>query len=219
MGGYKKSRPPDPPTSKLKQRMTSLEHAVQELISGNENRAEASARSFASYGAQGIEALNQSINRSEADARWWAVRAAAEFDPAEFPKAAHLMLYGLDDPDPGVQTCAAVALRQRPTPAAIPFLIDLLSTPDQLLRRTVSDALVALEGRAVEALIQHLQTGDVQPRGKTEAVRALALIGDPQSISTLFAAWERGSQMQQHWAERGRSSMGVGMEFFDPGGS
>ncbi|MEN8241925.1 MAG: HEAT repeat domain-containing protein, partial [Chloroflexota bacterium] len=79
------------------------------------------------------------------------------------------------------------------------------------------DALVALEGRAVEALTHRFEAGDDQAIGKTEAVRALALIGDPRSISTLFAAWENGSQMQRHWAERGLGNMGVGMEFFKPG--
>ena len=99
--------------------MTSLDQAIQDLTSGNETRAESSARSFTAYAAQGIEALNALLNQPDADTRWWAVRTAAEFDPLEFPEAAHLLLYGLDDPDPGVQTCAAVALRQRPTPAAI----------------------------------------------------------------------------------------------------
>jgi len=197
--------------------MTSLDHAIQELTSGNETRAEASARSFAIYGEEGIKALHELINQPDAESRWWAVRTAAEFDTAEYPEASQLILFGLDDPAPDVQTCAAVALRQRPTPAAIPFLVDLLSAPDQLLRRTVSDALVALEGRAVEALIHRFETEDARSPGKTEAVRALALIGDPRSISTLFAAWEGGSQMQQHWDERGLSDMGVGMEFFKPG--
>ncbi|MEN8243012.1 MAG: HEAT repeat domain-containing protein, partial [Chloroflexota bacterium] len=151
--------------------MTSLDHAIQELTSGNETRAEASARSFAVYGPEGINALREMINQPDAESRWWAVRAAAEFDPVEYPEASQLILFGLDDPDSGVQTCAAVALRQRPNPGAIPFLIDLLSAPDQLLRRTVSDALVALEGRAVEALTHRFEAGDDQAIGKTEAVR------------------------------------------------
>jgi HEAT repeat protein len=198
--------------------MTSLDHAIQELTSGKENRAEASARSFPSYGEDGLRALATLSADSDADTRWWAVRTAAEFDLEVFPGAASLLITALGDSDSGVQACAAVALRQNPIPNAIPALIDLLSHRDQLVCRTAADALVALKGDAVAPLVALLEAQDAQhTTGRVEAVRALALIADPGAIPALFRIWEHGSQMQQHWAERGLSAMGIGMQFFNPG--
>jgi HEAT repeat protein len=125
----------------------------------------------------------------------------------------------LKDVDAAVRACAAVGLRERPAPEAVPALIDLLAHEDQLLARLAGDALAALEKQASPALIEYLGAqGDTHSIGKVEAVRALALIGDPASISALFQAWENGSIMVQHWAEQGLNDMGIGMAFFDPGG-
>lgn len=198
--------------------MQTLEKLIQDLTSGNENRAEKSARFFPDYGEDGLKALMDLFTSPFEDTRWWAVRAMAAFDPDIYPKASAYLIKGLEDPDPSVQACAAVGLREKPAPAGIPTLIKMLSHSDKLVARMAGDALVALKKASTTALIELLdRLVDDHSIAKVEAVRALALIGDPSSISTLFKVWENGSSMVQHWAEKGLNDMGIGMAFFDPG--
>lgn len=198
--------------------MSDLEYLINELTSGDENRAEISARSFPDYGAAGLEALVNLLSAPDPDIRWWAVRALAAFDPGEQPVASDRIIQALQDADSSVQACAAVGLRENPSPKAIPHLIELLSHPDHLVARLAGDALVALNKKATPALVETInQFADDHSAAKVEAIRALALIGDPASISTLFQTWENGSSMVQHWAEKGLNDMGIGMAFFDPG--
>jgi HEAT repeat protein len=199
--------------------MQKLDKLIDELLNGDENRAERSARSFPIYGEEGLQALVALFTQPDPDTRWWAVRALAAFDPMDYPQAADLLIRALEDPDSSVQACAAVGLRETPSPSAIPSLIKLLSHTDQLLARVAGDALIALKKAATPALVTLIE-GLVNDHNttKVEAVRALALIGDPASISTLFKIWESGSSMVQHWAEKGLNDMGIGMAFFDPSG-
>jgi HEAT repeat protein len=199
--------------------MQKLDNLIDELLSGDENRAERSARSFPTYGAAGLHALSALVSQQDPDTRWWAARALAAFDQVEHPQAADFLIKALQDPDASVQACAAVGLREKPSFAAIPALIQLLSHTDKLLARVAADALIALQKSATPALVDLVEKStDDHNNAKVEAVRALALIGDPTSISTLFKVWENGSSMVQHWAEKGLNDMGIGMAFFDPGG-
>jgi HEAT repeat protein len=198
--------------------MQKLDKLIDELLCGDENRAERSARSFPIYAEEGLQTLATLFTQSDPNTRWWAVRALAAFDPIEHPKSAEFLIKALQDPDSSVQACAAVGLREKPSPAAIPSLIKLLSHTDQLLARVAGDALIALKNAATPALMALVESlVDDHNTAKVEAVRALALIGDPASISTLFKIWESGSSMVQHWAEKGLNDMGIGMAFFDPG--
>jgi HEAT repeat protein len=199
--------------------MIPLNDLIENLVCGDDHRAEESARSFPAYGEDGLQALKILFAQPEADVRWWALRALAGFSPTEYPEASRILVDGLQDPEISVQTCAAVGLREQPNPEAVPHLIKLLEHEDTLLARTAGDALIALKKSATPALVEMVQ-GQLEDHSnaKVEAVRALAMIGDPASISTLFKAWEQGSSMVQHWAERGLNDMGIGMAFFNPGG-
>lgn len=198
--------------------MQELNQLIDDLNNGDENRAEKSARSFPTYGKEGLQVLGALFTDPDPDTRWWAVRSIAAFNPNEHPEASSYLIKALSDPDSSVQACAAVGLRERPSPAAIPQLIKLLSHTDQLVARVAGDALIALNKTATSALVDLTdQLVDDHNITKVEAVRALAMIGDPASISTLFRIWENGSSMVQHWAERGLNNMGIGMAFFDPG--
>jgi hypothetical protein len=199
--------------------MQSLEQLVENLLSGEDHRAEESARSFPVYHNSGVETLLEIFRHPEADHRWWALRALACFPAGDFPAAGDCLIKGLADPDLSVQNCAAVGLREQPTPEAVPHLVALLKHEDKLLARLAGDALAVLEKEASPALKEFVEgQGEKHSNGKVEAVRALALIRDPASISTLFHVWESGSSMVRHWAERGLNDMGIGMAFFDPGG-
>jgi HEAT repeat protein len=199
--------------------MQSLEQLVEDLLSGEDHRAEDSARLFPVYLDRGVQTLLEIYKHPEADHRWWALRALACFPAEDFPQAAECLIKGLNDTDLSVQNCAAVGLREQPTPAAVPHLVALLEHDDKLLARLAGDALAVLEKEASPALSEFIKhQGQNHSNGKVEAVRALALIRDPASISTLFHVWENGSSMVRHWAERGLNDMGIGMAFFDPGG-
>ena len=111
--------------------------------------------------------------------------------------------------------CAALSLRENPSADAIPDLITLLDHKDRLLTRLAADALAAIGKAATLPLIQVVKEG--RKTARLEAVRALAAIGDEDSIATLFSLLEEDSTLMQYWAEEGLEKMGIGMMFFDPG--
>jgi HEAT repeat protein len=184
---------------------------LEELASGDEKRAEAAVEKLSARGPAILPGLRGLLSSHEPDHRWWATRALAEI---RHPETSVLLVQALRDPDPDVRHCAALALRQQPSPQAIPDLIALLSSDDRLLALLVADALVAVGKEAVPALLQVMQEGSSAAR--LEASRALALIGEPSSIPALFEALDDRSALVSYWAEEGLSRMGVGMAFFKP---
>ena len=93
-------------------------------------------------------------------------------------------------------------------------MIKTLNDEDRLAARLAGDALISIGGPAVQPLIDVLE-GD-ENGARVEAARALGLIGDTRAIPVMFAAWENGSALIQHWIEQGFEKMGVGMQFFNP---
>jgi HEAT repeat protein len=196
--------------------MATIKQLVADLTSGDEPRAEAAAVQFINLGKPAFDALSKLSQNSNPDTRWWVMRALSEFKE---PDASPIFIQALSDSDLEIQACAALSLRLRPNPQAIPKLLSLLGHPDQLLSRLAGDALIALESQATQPLIELIDsTEKFNQRARLEAVRALAEIRDPASISTLFKIYQEGSSMMQHWAEEGLNAMGIGMVFFDPNG-
>jgi HEAT repeat protein len=193
--------------------MDDLRTLVSALLSGDDQKAEAAAIQFASCGSAAFPALQAQFTYADPDSRWWVVRALAEIDDPRIPP---LLLSALHDPDQAVCQCAALALRQQPSPQAIPALVNCLPSTDRLLARLASDALVAIGPDSVPALLDTMQNGPSQAR--PEAVRALALIADPHAIPQLFQSLDDDSALVSHWADEGLTRMGVGMVFFKPGG-
>jgi HEAT repeat protein len=188
-----------------------LQASLADLASGDEARAQAALANLPALGADLLPGLRDLLASDDPDTRWWAARALAEVDHPETPA---LLVQALHDADPGVRQCAALALRHRPSPQAVPDLIAMLSSDDRLLALLVADALVAIGKEAVSALLQVMQDGSRAAR--LEAARALALIGDTSSIPALFEALDDRSALVTYWAEEGLSRMGVGMTFFKP---
>lgn len=193
--------------------MTSPDQAIllNQLTSGDDQRAEAAALALAELGPQVLPALQDLLHSLDPDARWWANRILAELDS---PQAASLLIESLQDSDIAVRQCAALALSYRPQEAAVAQLIVALDNTDHLLARLAADALVAAGAMAVPALLDVMQTGNHAAR--LEAVRALALIGDTRAIPTLFTALDEDSALIEYWADEGLQRMGVGMTFFKP---
>jgi len=191
--------------------MPNIQTLLSNLISGDDTLAEAAAVEIGTLGVDAIPDLQELHSSSDADIRWWVTRTLALITDS---LASTLLLESLRDTDSAVRQCAALALKEQPTRAAIPDLIAALDDPDRLLSRLAADALIAAGGEAVPALIEILESGEQRSQG--EAARALALIEDEQAIPVMFEVWERGSSLVQHWIEEGFERMGVGMTFFQP---
>lgn len=181
------------------------------LTCGDDDLAEKAVAEIALHGSQAIPFLKEMLSSQENETRWWATRALAEInDPQVLP----LLLEKLTDPDDSVCQCAALALRQHPVPEAVHQLIGLLGSHDRLLAHLASDALAAIGKPSVPALIDTINNSPHAAR--LEAFRALARIGDPETIPVLFSAYEQNSALMEFWADEGLERMGVGMLFFKP---
>jgi HEAT repeat protein len=189
-----------------------LRHAMAELISGNDDRAEAATHELAAMGDRALDPLLALQNSKEDDHRWWATRALAALNT---PHAGPALAQALEDDTPAVRQCAALALRHHPSPAAIPALIRSLADDDRLTARLAADALSALGPQAIPALAK--ASGGANPAARIEAVRALAAMEDPEAIPALYAAFqEGGSSLMEYWAEHGLQRLGLGMVYFNP---
>jgi HEAT repeat protein len=191
--------------------MRPLSDLITDLNSGDDARAEAAALRFPEHGQAGLEALLVLHQSNDSERRWWATRALAKFQE----ELAHRALaYSLKDPDPAVQYCAALALRRARPPSAIRPLVTALGSADAMLARLASDALTAIGQSAVEPLAKAANSPEASLR--LEAIRALSLMKEPETIPFLYEALEDPSPWVQFWAEEGLDQLGVGMRFFQP---
>jgi HEAT repeat protein len=188
-----------------------LADLLAELDSGDTKAAEAAALKLPAQGEAALTVLALRLQGDDADHRWWAARALAEFKE---PLAGELLTGALQDPESGVRQCAALSLSKRPEEAAIPALIEMLQATEGLEARLAGDALVAIGKAAVEPLIAALGVEGIN--AKVEAARALALIGDTRAVSPLFKLLDSDSAVLEHWVSEGLDKMGVGMSFFRP---
>lgn len=191
--------------------MTDLYSLLQQLTCGQDDLAEQAARQLARFGDEAVPPLLELFNSEDSDLRWWALRALADI-PSPSSKTA--LIQGLHDPDVSVRQCAALGLRVQPTFEAVPHLIPLLADADSLLARLAGDALAAVGAQAVPDLLLVMKNGAQSAR--LEAVRALALIGDPRAIPALFAALGEDSTLMEYWATEGLDRMGVGITYVHP---
>lgn len=180
-----------------------------DLFSGDDVRAEAAAQQITKLGKAAIKPLLDKLNAPNSEFRWWAVRALSNFDQ---PQAEEAICRALTDTDRYVRQCAALSLREHPTPAAIPTLIKTLEESDRLLARLAADALVAIGDLAITALTDALQSTNVNVR--IEAARALARTRSEQAIPYLYVALDDPSPWVTYWAEEGLRDKGMEMLFF-----
>lgn len=191
--------------------MADFYRLVAELTCGDDERAEAAALEFAACGAEAIPVLRSLLDSPDENTRWWSTRALGAIRHKDVTP---LLLRALRDRETSVQHCAAVALREQPDITAIPALITLLGSEDQLLARLAADALEAIGPPATPALVAVMENGSHSEI--IFAVRALSRIGDYRAIPTLFKALGHDSIIIQHWADKGLGDLGVGMSFFEP---
>jgi len=189
----------------------SLPNLIDELISGDDLRAEQASAVLIRRGTEALPLLLGVIRSSSPDHRWWALHSLAHIYHAQADQA---LVDALGDPDSSVCQAAALGLRQRPLAAALPRLISLLGSEDGLLSRLAGDALAALGAVGTAALA--LAATDPSPAARIAAVRALALNEDPAAMPALYAALEDTSALVEHWATDGLERRGLDMVYFQP---
>jgi HEAT repeat protein len=181
--------------------------ALIESLQHSDERAEASLSQFLDGPA--VDVLLELTCHTDPDLRWWAVRGLSSLDDE---KASMAVASALEDPDPTVRQCAALALGGRPQQDAIPALVRALGDRDRLTARLASQALASIGPDALAALAEAATSPDAAVR--IEAVRALATMNSQEAIPMLFRALEDSSSLVSYWAERGLERLGVGMVFF-----
>ena len=202
--------PAGSPTRQI--RMPDLAALLAELTCGDDGRAEAAALALPAYGEQALAALRPLLRASQADTRWWAVRALAQFDTSH--DLTGDLLQALGDEADEVRQCSAMSLARHPDPQAVLALVGSLSDRDAMTAALARSALVAIGADAVAALIELLDNGS-RP-AKLEAVRALAEIKDPRAIPALMKTFGEDSTIMHYWAEQGLGRLGLGMVYIKP---
>lgn len=190
--------------------MTDLAQLIEDLKSGDEQRALPSIANLKLHNKRAIKALRDLQQSSDPDHRWWAAYGLSGFDDRD---ARAGLIAALQDPAISVRQCAALGLRLNPTTKAIDGLVTALQSSNVLLSRLAGDALAAIGPKSIRAL-QPL-TRSPNPHVRIQAVRALAHMDHPDAIGPLFACVQDPSSMVVYWVEEGLDRLGVGMSFFE----
>lgn len=191
--------------------MPDLAALLEQLVCGDDGRAEEAAAQLVEMGAEAVPALLNLLESADPEHRWWATRSLATIDE---PAARVGLVKSLRDAEVSVRQCAALGLREHPTAQAVPDLITMLGERDALSARLAADALAAVGAEAVPALLKVATSGP--PRARVEAARALARMEDRQAVPALLALLDDPSAVVQYWAEEGLERMGLGMVYFEP---
>jgi HEAT repeat protein len=183
---------------------------LDDLTSGDDERAENSIPAIVDQGAAAIPPLLELTRAQNADSRWWAVRALAALDHT---RAAHLLPL-LDHPAPDVRAAAALALCSHPEESAIPALLKTLADEDTLAANLAMTALVKIGKPATESLIAIVENSKMGLR--ILALRALSEIGDHRAIPILMKSMGEESAVLQYWAQIGLERLGLDMVYIKP---
>ena len=198
--------------------MTALENLLEDLVSGEEKRAEAAIPRLIEMDAQAIPALLTLAQSSDVDARWWALRALAAMPRAR----AELLLPFLDDPAAEVRQCAALGLSMKPEDGATDSLVRALNDDDAMVVSLAVHALVQIGKAAVPALIEAVKRRSEPAEGsgsqsqRIHALRALAELRDHRAIPVMMQVMQEDSALLQHWAQEGLERLGLDMIYMKP---
>jgi HEAT repeat protein len=192
--------------------VSSLQNLLNDLISGDEARAERAVSPLIDLGEAAIPALLDLTKSSDADQRWWGLRVLAQ-SPHGSRQAGWLVPF-LTDPAPEVRQCAALGLAARPDEAAIQPLIRALSDEDSMVGGLAVNALVKIGSAAVPSLIEAVKSAP-QP-ARIHALRALAEIRDHRAIQVMMQVMGEDSALLQHWAKEGLERLGLNMVYIKP---
>lgn len=209
MGEYGSGFPSCSPTRKIKN-VPDLQHVLNELTSGSDERAEKVIPLIIDFGAAAIPVLLE-LSRSESeDDRWWAVRALA----ASPLTRTDYLLPLLNDSAPQVRAAAVLALSEHPNEDAVPALIKSLADEDSLTAGLAGNALVKIGSLSVAGLLEVMKKAPLRVR--ILALRALAEIRDHRAIPILMKSMNEESAVLQYWAQEGLERLGLDMVYIKP---
>ncbi len=201
--------------------MTSLADLLNDLVSGDETRAEAAVSPLIELGEQAIPALLELTRSSDVDQRWWGLRVLAQ---SPHSQAGWLAPF-LGDPAREVRQCAALGLAIKPDEGTIQPLVQALSDEDSMVASLAVNALVKIGSPAVPALIEVVKprsategqvAGAAPQSARIQALRALAEIRDHRAIPIMMKVMDEDSVLLQHWAKEGLERLGLDMVYIKP---
>jgi HEAT repeat protein len=193
----------------------SVQDLLNDLISGDEARAEAAVPALIDLDEEALPALLDLTHSSDSDHRWWALRVLAQSaSPSGTSRRTEWLVPFLNDPAPEVRQCAALGLATKPDESATQPLIRALSDEDSMVGSLAANALVKIGGAAVPSLIEVVKGGIQWAR--IHALRALAEIHDQRAIPVMMKVMEEDSALLQHWAKEGLERLGLDMVYIRP---
>lgn len=197
--------------------MSSLQQLLDDLVSGNEDRAEAAIPHLIERGDSALPALLDLTRSPDVDTRWWALRVLASTPQAR----TEWLVPFLNDPAPEVRQCAALGLGGRPDESAVESLVRALGDEDSMVGSLAGNALVRIGPAAVPSLIEAVKRRPAaegnEPRSRRiRALRALAEIRDHRAIPVMMQVMEEDSALLQHWAQEGLERLGLDMVYIKP---
>ena len=186
-----------------------LDELLADLISGDDACAEAAMQALAALGSEALPALREIAASPAPGQRWWAISTLAQIEAVDVD----WLIAALDDNAIEVQQSAVLGLTKHPHPKVASALLDLLPSPNSILRNLTMNALIALGKDAIPALLTFIDEHKEKDSARISAIRALASIADTRAIPALMAASEEDSALIQHWAEEGLENLGLDMVY------
>jgi len=190
--------------------VSALQDLLDDLVSGDESRAEAAVPALLSMDADAIPALLDLTRSPDIDSRWWALRVLASSPHC----LTEWLIPFLNDPAPEVRQCAALGLAIQPDESASQPLVDALNDEDSMVASLAVNALVKIGSAAVPSLIEAVKHGAQSQR--IHALRALAEIRDHRAIPVMMQVMQEDSALLQHWAQEGLERLGLDMVYIKP---
>lgn len=195
--------------------MPSLPDLLNDLISGDETRAEEAVSALVALGEAAVPALLDLTQSLDADHRWWGLRVLAQSSSLSGTSGrTEWLVPFLNDPAPEVRQCAALGLAASPDENAIQPLIRALSDEDRIVGNLAVNALVKIGSAAVPSLIEVVKSAPQSAR--IHALRALAEIRDHRAIPLMMQVMGEDSALLQHWAKEGLERLGLNMVYIKP---
>jgi len=199
------------PFRRLPNKVNSLQNLLNDLLSGDEARAEKAVPELIGLGADALPALQELSRSSDVDSRWWAIRTLSQspLSPTEW-----LIPFLLNDSAPEVRQCAALGLGIKASESAINPLVQALSDTNPMVGNLALNSLVKIGKASVPALIDSVKTDSQSAR--IYALRALAELRDHRAIPVMMQVMEEDSVLLQHWAKEGLERLGLDMVYIKP---
>jgi len=191
--------------------VSTLQDLLDDLTSGDEERAENAVPLLVELGEDAIPALLDLTHSPDMDLRWWALRTLAQ---SPLCRTEWLVPFLENDPAPEVRQCAALGLAGKADESATQPLVHALSDADGMVGSLAATALVKIGGAAVPSLIDVVKSGVQSTR--ILALRALAEIKDHRAIPIMMKVMEEDSSLLQHWAKEGLDRLGLDMIYIKP---